>query len=233
MTTEISSATAVPPGARNGRDSPGCRIRSATNAGKISRYARTISAIATVSAAEKYFCPSPDVSARPATTASSETPPDTSPITTGTPLRAEIRPSAGGPAPSRQAAAWARPAPMIQAEPLASSTHTNRSAPAAPTTAPAPVSVAPPSAATDPPKTVNTVAIASISPWSDVTASAGSTNSTARIGTAYMSVWQTPARAMATGMSRRGSTISSAAVDSSSTPMNEYRRTGAIAMNVP
>ena len=142
-------------------------------------------------------------------------------MTTGTPLRAEIRPSTGGPAPSRQAAACARPAPMIHAEPLASSTQTKSRAPAAPTTAPAPVSVAPPSAPTDPPNTVNTVAIASISPCSDVTASAGSTNSTARIGIAYISVWQTPARAIAAGMSRRGSTISSAAVDRSSTPMNE------------
>ena len=65
VTSEISQATAVPPGTRNGRASAGCRIRSATKAGKISRYASTISAIATVSAAEKYFWPSPEVSARP------------------------------------------------------------------------------------------------------------------------------------------------------------------------
>ena len=49
----------------------------------------------------------------------------THPITTGTPDRGEIRPSTRGPAPSRQAAACARPAPMIQAEPLASSTQMN------------------------------------------------------------------------------------------------------------
>ena len=105
-----------------------------------------MSAIATVSAAEKYFCPSPPVNARPAITASSDAPPDTSPITTGTPLRAEMRPSTGGPAPSWHAAACARPAPMIHVAPLASSTHANTTAPTAPTTAPAPVSTALPSA---------------------------------------------------------------------------------------
>ena len=53
-------------------------------------------------------------------------------MTTGTPVRGEIRPRARGPAPSMQAAAWARPAPMIQAEPLASSTQMNTRALAQP-----------------------------------------------------------------------------------------------------
>ena len=37
----------------------------------------------------------------------------------------------------------------------------------------------------------------------------------------YISAWPIPARAIATGMSRRGSTISSAAVEGSSTPTKE------------
>jgi hypothetical protein len=148
----------------------------------------------TVGAAEKYFWPSPRVTHRLATIAASDTAPDTRPITTGTPVRVEILPSTRGPAPSMQAAAWARPAPMIQADP---------------------------SVATDPPYTVNTVFMASISPCSEVTCSAGRTTRTARIGTPYMSACPTPARAMATGMSRRGSRISSPAVEGSSTPTKE------------
>jgi len=50
-----------------------------------------------------------------------------------------------------QAAAWARPAPMIQAEPLAIRTQMNTSAQAQPSSSPAPVRTTVPSAATDPP----------------------------------------------------------------------------------
>ena len=48
-------------------------------------------------------------------------------------------------------------------------------------------------------------------PCSDVICPAGSTISTARIGTAYISAWPIPARPIATGISRRGLVISSAA----------------------
>ena len=58
-------------------------------------------------------------------------------------------------------------------------------------------------------------------PCSDVICPAGSTISTARIGTPYISAWPIPARPIATGMSRRGLVISSAAVAGSSTPTNE------------
>ena len=47
---------------------------------------------------------------------------------TGTPLRGEIRPSTRGPAPSRHAAACARPAPKIHAAPLAARTQMNTAA---------------------------------------------------------------------------------------------------------
>ena len=65
------------------------------------------------------------------------------------------------------------------------------------------------------------VFIASIRPCSEVTWAAGRTSSTARMGTAYMSSCPTPARPIAAGMSRRGSTISSAADVGSSMPTNE------------
>ena len=120
-----------------------------------------------------------------------------------------------------QAAAWARPAPMIQAAPLAIRTQMNTRALAQPSSCPAPERATDPSAATDPPYTVKTVFMASISPVREVTCSAGSTTRTARIGMPYMSACPTPARAMATGMSRRGSRISSPAVDGSSTPTKE------------
>lgn len=50
-----------------------------------------------------------------------------------------------------QAAAWARPAPMIQAEPLAARTQMNTSALAQPSSCPAPDRATDPSAATAPP----------------------------------------------------------------------------------
>jgi hypothetical protein len=175
----------------------------------------------TVRAAEKYFWPSPLVIQRLATIAASDTAPDTSPMTTGTPVRGEIRPSARGPAPSMQAAAWARPAPMIQAEPLASRTQMNTRALAQPSSWPAPDRATDPSTATDPPYTVKTVFMASIRPPSDVTCSAGSTTRTARMGMPYISACPIPALAMATGMSRRGLRISSPAVEGSSTPTKE------------
>ena len=46
----------------------------------------------------------------------------------------------------------------------------------------------------------------------------------------YISACPIPARAMATGMSRRGSRISSAALVGSSTPTNEYSSTGTTLM---
>jgi hypothetical protein len=58
----------------------------------------------------------------------------------------------------------ARPAPMIQAEPLARSTQMNISALAQPSNWPAPVRTTVPSAATDPPYTVKTVFMASMRP---------------------------------------------------------------------
>ena len=122
---------------------------------------------------------------------------------------------------------------MIHAVPLAKSTQMNRAAPTAPNTAPSPVSVTAPPAATDPPYTVNTAFIASIKPFSDDSRSGGRTSSTARIGIPYISSCPMPARAIATGMSRRGSTISSAAVEGSSIPTKEYSRIGTIAMNTP
>ena len=48
----------------------------------------------------------------------------------------------------------------------------------------------------------------------------------------YISACPIPARAMATGMSRRGLRISSPAVEGSSTPTKEYSRTGTTAMKV-
>ena len=110
---------------------------------------------------------------------------------------------------------------MIQAAPLAISTQMNTRALAQPSSCPAPERATDPSAATDPPYTVKTVFMASISPVREVTCSAGSTTRTARIGMPYMSACPMPARAMATGMSRRGSRISSPAVDGSSTPTKE------------
>ena len=104
---------------------------------------------------------------------------------------------------------------MIQAAPLAIRTQMNTSAQAQPSSRPAPVRTTDPSAATDPPYTVKTVFMASISPCSEVTCSAGRTTRTARIGMPYMSACPTPALAMATGMSRRGSRSSSPAVDGS------------------
>src|SRR5664279_3559409 len=158
-------------------------------------------AIDTVSAAEKYFWPSPPVNQTSSAMAASDTAPDTSAITTGTPERGEILPKTRGPAPSRQAAAWARPAPMIHAEPLASSAHTNIQAAALPSHSPDPERTTEPSGATLPPYTVKTVFIASTRPWRDVTCFAGKTTSTAAIGIPYISAWLTPARAIATGMS--------------------------------
>ena len=46
----------------------------------------------------------------------------------------------------------------------------------------------------------------------------------------YISAWPIPARQIATGMSRRGSTISSAAVEGSSTPTNRIQQNRTIAM---
>ena len=51
------------------------------------------------------------------------------------------------------------------------------------------------------------------------------------MGMPYISAWLIPARPIATGISRRGLVISSAAVEGSSTPTNEYSRTGTMAMN--
>ena len=110
---------------------------------------------------------------------------------------------------------------MIQVVPLATRTHRNTSPLSTPTTAPAPVRVAVPSAPTEPPYTVKTVCMASTSPCSEVTRSGGSTTRTARIGTTYITSCPIPARAIATGMSRLGSTISSPAVAGSSMPTNE------------
>ncbi len=70
---------------------------------------------------------------------------------TGTPLRGEIRPSTRGPAPSRHAAAWARPEPMIHAEPLATRTQMNTIAQTQPSSCPQPVRTTVPSAAIEPP----------------------------------------------------------------------------------
>jgi hypothetical protein len=61
-------------------------------------------------------------------------------MATGTPLCGEIRPSDRGPPPSRQAAACMRQAPMIQAEPLETSTQMNSPALRTPTIVPGPCS---------------------------------------------------------------------------------------------
>src|SRR6058998_3414906 len=78
-----------------------------------------------VRAAEKYFWLSWPVTATPAAMISSAITPEARPIRAGTPVRADTRPRNRGPAPSRQAAAWARPAPMIQAAALDISTQMN------------------------------------------------------------------------------------------------------------
>jgi len=102
------------------------------------------------SAAEKYFCPSPRATARLTAITSSDAAPETSPITTGTPVLAEIRPSARGTQMKTYAAAH-------------------------PSTCPQPVSVTVPSAATEPPSPVSTSFSASIRPCSEVICRAGRT----------------------------------------------------------
>jgi hypothetical protein len=68
---------------------------------------------------------------------------------------------------------------------------------------------------------VNTILSASMKPCRDVIWLVGSTTRIATIGTPYIRACAIPARSTAAAMSRRGSRISSAAVDGNSTPTNQ------------
>ena len=83
---------------------------------------------------------------------------------TGVPCFSEIAPNQRGAAPSKPDTASARSEPIIQATPDESVQRMKSRAANPPRNAPAPVNVATPSDEMLPPKTVNTVLIASINP---------------------------------------------------------------------
>src|SRR5690349_6648082 len=161
--------------------------------------------------------------------------PDSRLTAIGVPHRPEKIPSSRGPAPSYEATAWARSAPMIQVVPLDSSAQMNPAAAIVPSTLPVPVRVAVtvPSAAvlTSPPYTVNTVLIASTNPPRLVIWSAGSTSRIDRIGMPYASTATISARRIVYGTSFCASFISSPAALGSSNPTKLKNSTGTAAMN--